>query len=229
MTIGRIPSVEGGIQPTLLTTKGDIIAATSASNPARLAVGSNDQVLTVDSSTSTGLKWAAVAAGANWSLLNTGGTALSGTTTTVSGISGKDKLMILVLGASTTSNQDTINIRFNTDTGNNYAQVGSEFAFASTYNATNFTTSSGLTNSSAYIGRMSNQSNSGVDGFLLVTGCNSSGLKVYNFHGMASDATGSAQRSYTGGGYYNSASTISSVSIASGTFDAGTVYIYGSA
>ena len=61
MTVGRIPSVEGGIQPTLLTAKGDLISATAASTVARLAVGSNDQILVADSSTSTGLKWAAPA------------------------------------------------------------------------------------------------------------------------------------------------------------------------
>lgn len=61
MTIGRLPSIEGGIQPTIVTAKGDLIAATAASTPARLAVGSNDQVLTADSSTATGLKWAAAA------------------------------------------------------------------------------------------------------------------------------------------------------------------------
>ena len=49
MTISRIPSVEGGIQPTLLSTTGDIMYASSASNPARLAIGSSAQVLTVAS------------------------------------------------------------------------------------------------------------------------------------------------------------------------------------
>ena len=63
MTVGRIPSVEGGIQPTLLTAKGDLISATAASTVARLAVGSNDQILVADSSTATGLKWATAAAG----------------------------------------------------------------------------------------------------------------------------------------------------------------------
>lgn len=44
---------------TILTTKGDIYAATAASTPARLGVGANNTVLTADSSTATGLKWAA--------------------------------------------------------------------------------------------------------------------------------------------------------------------------
>jgi len=62
MTVGRIPSVEGGIQPTLLTTKGDLISATAASTVARLPVGSDTQILVADSTASTGLKWAAPSA-----------------------------------------------------------------------------------------------------------------------------------------------------------------------
>lgn len=45
------------------TTKGDILAATAASTPARLGVGTNGQVLTADSTTSTGLKWASAGSG----------------------------------------------------------------------------------------------------------------------------------------------------------------------
>jgi hypothetical protein len=51
------------IAKTIVDAKGDIIAATAADTVARLAVGSNNQVLTADSSTATGLKWAAVSAG----------------------------------------------------------------------------------------------------------------------------------------------------------------------
>jgi len=60
MTVGRIPNVEGGIQPTLLTTTGDIMYASSASNPARLGIGSTSQVLTVVSGVPS---WATPAAG----------------------------------------------------------------------------------------------------------------------------------------------------------------------
>jgi hypothetical protein len=69
MTVGRIPSVEGGIQPTIVDAKGDLIAAVAADSLNRLAVGSNDQVLVADSAASTGLAWksygAQVVAGKN--------------------------------------------------------------------------------------------------------------------------------------------------------------------
>ena len=51
------------INPAIVDAKGDIIAATAADSVARLAVGANNTVLTADSSTATGLKWAAPAGG----------------------------------------------------------------------------------------------------------------------------------------------------------------------
>jgi hypothetical protein len=53
----------GAIANTLVDAKGDVLTATADNTPARLAVGTNDQVLTADSSTATGLKWATPAAG----------------------------------------------------------------------------------------------------------------------------------------------------------------------
>ncbi len=53
-----VATADGAIAKSLLTTKGDIIAATASATPARLGAGTNNQVLTVDSTTATGLKWA---------------------------------------------------------------------------------------------------------------------------------------------------------------------------
>jgi hypothetical protein len=46
------------IQNAIVDAKGDLIGATAADTPARLAVGTNGQVLTADSTAATGLAWA---------------------------------------------------------------------------------------------------------------------------------------------------------------------------
>jgi hypothetical protein len=48
---------------TAIDAKGDLIGGTGADTFARLAVGTNGHVLTADSTTATGLKWAAAAGG----------------------------------------------------------------------------------------------------------------------------------------------------------------------
>ena len=53
-------TADAAIPKSTVTTKGDLLAATAASTPARLAVGSNDTVLVADSAQFTGIKWAAV-------------------------------------------------------------------------------------------------------------------------------------------------------------------------
>jgi hypothetical protein len=62
MSTGRLGAGDTAIQPTILDAKGDLIVATAADTPARLAVGTtNGHVLKVDSSTATGLAWGAEA------------------------------------------------------------------------------------------------------------------------------------------------------------------------
>ena len=51
---------------TAIDAKGDLIAGTGADAYARLAVGTNGQILTADSTTATGLKWATAASGSTF-------------------------------------------------------------------------------------------------------------------------------------------------------------------
>ena len=46
------------IAKSLLTTKGDVIAASATSTPARVGVGTDGQVLTADAASAAGVKWA---------------------------------------------------------------------------------------------------------------------------------------------------------------------------
>ena len=117
----------GAIAKTIVDAKGDIIAATAADTIARLAVGANDTVLTADSSTATGLKWATPASGGGMTLLNSGSTSLSGVNSyTLSSISSSyTNLYVIIADAyHTASYGSNIWLRFNGDTGTNYAFSG---------------------------------------------------------------------------------------------------------
>jgi hypothetical protein len=235
-TTGQVLAVSGGVPAwtttadvTPLTTKGDLFTFTTVD--ARIGVGANGTVLTADSAEATGLKWAAPGAGANWSLLNAGGTALTGAATvTVSGISGKDKIMILIAGASSANATSEIGIRLNGDTGANYEVYGAQFPADAAGGALLLGTRSAVA-SMINVASMSGNAASTVAGYVLLTGCNSAGVKMYNAAGGATQDGSSSQVGYAVGGLYNSATAISSITVRSttGSLDAGTVYVYTSA
>jgi hypothetical protein len=215
---------------TAIDAKGDLIVGTGADTFSRLPIGSNAQILVADSAEATGMKWVtSTPAGTSWSLLNSGGTALTGAATiTVSGISGADKIMILAANVSSANTYDVLFFRLNGDTGANYSSYGLKLDQQASIEMMNASNGSAT---GINFGQLAGAASTG-SAFCLLSGCNSSGLKGYNLGSSFPNAAGANNnQGFATGGFYNSASTISSVSVFSngGNFDSGTVYIYTSA
>ena len=110
------------IQNAIVDAKGDLIAASAADTPARLAVGANGTVLTADSAEATGIKWATPASG-GMTLLGTA--TPSGGEIKFSAISGSYNALYLVVEDWYTSGGAEATIRLNNDTtAANYGSAG---------------------------------------------------------------------------------------------------------
>jgi len=219
MTTGRIPSIEGGIQPTIFDAKADLLTATAADTPARLAVGANDTVLTADSSTATGLKWAAPAASGSYTLINTGGTTLTGSSVTVSSIPGTYRdLYILATNYDPVNDDEQLRFYVNSDNGtkygNNFASTG-----ALTFNTT-----------SARLVYAQDNGTSNALGYSFIRGYTENTWKIFDGVSITNEKT--TPTSYvlsTLYGVTNITAAITSITFINdtGNFSGGTVYVYG--
>lgn len=209
------------------TTLGDIEYRSSTANTnTRLAIGSNGNVLTVSGGVPT---WAAPSsAGANYTLLNAGGTSLSGSSTvTVSGISGKEKILMRIVGASVGGGGYELYFRINGDSGSNYIWNGNTIQPTSSYSANMARNYSG-TGTEFPFGAMASTAASVVDAGILIDGGTATGGKSINLAGGASSSSSDNQANYNLIGFYNGSAAITSVSLFSFVnFDAGTLFVYG--
>jgi hypothetical protein len=225
MSTGRLGAGDTAIQPTILDAKGDLIVATAADTPARLAVGANDTVLTADSTTATGLKWATPSSGKTWTLLNTGGTALTGAATiTISGISGKDDILLFFTAASAGASSGFQCI-INGDSGSNYNYSGPFQTIDSTYSASNFQTQGNVNYSGFNLAKQGTNAGNQAFAGILLSGCKSGN--------MVATVMGAGQGTLTENwfyhGVYDGSAALTSIAVTSGTgnFDNGTVYVWG--
>jgi len=194
--------------------------------------GTTGQSLTKNSNTDMDFVWATPAGGTTWSLVNAGGTSLTGAATiTVSGIT-KDNIFVYVNNASSASSGSTLSFRFNSDSTSKYSYAGLQLRSGATYTASG---GSATINSveSAIDGQnkiewvaLGTSAANYADGFFKVSGAKNT-IKVH--HGSVGvQSTANDHRPQVSGGIYTGSTAISTISIISsvGNFDGGTIYVY---
>jgi hypothetical protein len=217
MTIGRIPNVEGGIQPTLLTTTGDIIYASSASNPARLGIGSSAQVLTVAAGVPS---WATPSSG-GMTLIST--TTLTGASITLSSIPQTyNHLQLIIQNYKPVFDGGNVAMRFNADAAvDRHSNVTTINASSQTFSSTRVSLSASNDNSVA----------TGLTITNIYNYTNTATWKFCNSFSVSVNATTTANFNFTtiNGGIYNQTTAISSLELfdPNGNMTSGTVLLYG--
>jgi hypothetical protein len=105
---------------TAIDAKGDLVVGTGADTFAKLTVGANDTILTADSTTATGLKWAAAAGGGGMTLIQEQ-TASGNSSLSFTSIAGTYKQLFLVWsGIYNSATGSDFAIRFNNDSSTQY-------------------------------------------------------------------------------------------------------------
>ena len=238
-TNGQVLAVSGGVPAwtttsdvTPLTTKGDLFTFTTVD--ARIGVGANGTVLTADSAEATGLKWATPSAGANWSLLNSGGTALSGVSSvTVSGISNASQVLIIHENVASGTANSIVSLRLNGDTATNYDRRVQVTIQPQTSYATGISSATAQTNDDQlFMGQQANSTgaNAVINGYALISGASTSGVKpIFIVSGGANDGSAGFQATRIGTSIYDSSSAVSSVTFRTtnaSNFTGGTIFVY---
>lgn len=206
------------INPNIVDAKGDIIAATAADTVSRLAVGANDTVLTADSSTATGLKWATPAAG-GMTLIST--TSLTGSSVTLSSIPGTyNHLQLVLRNALPATDATAFKLRFNSDSNTRYRAGGYDGVFGA-MNATQ--------------GNLQGESDNAVSTFNLSVinvwdYTNTTTAKFYYFQQMTTNFTTTTSVNLESGfSVYNQTDAITAITLfpTTGNWTSGSVLLYG--
>jgi hypothetical protein len=211
------------------TTLGDIAYRSSTANvKTRLALGTAGQVLTVNSG-ATAPEWALPAGGGkSYTLVNAGGTALTGATSiTVSGITSAEDILVVVSEASSANATSFVGVRLNS-IATGYVQAG--YAFTASENGSYIA----INASEILLGRTANNAADAVSGSVRISGCSTTGNKAYSSSGGGESGWPgyiTTARGYVLNGFVTATATISSITVISstGNFDNGTVYVYKSA
>jgi len=210
------------IQNAIVDAKGDIIAATAADTVSRLAVGANGTVLTAASGQATGLEWATPSSG-GMTLINSGGTTLTGAAVSISSIPATFvNLFLVIRNFLPASDGQFMTLRYNNDSGaNRYAS----YEIAAGANNQGFTTTS------MRIGQtQDNAQSEAITTALIYDYANTTTWKHAFVQMIENNSTTPSNLNFlTWTSVYNQTSAINEINILcnSGNFTSGTAFLYG--
>lgn len=228
LTAAQMNDLSGTLNYLDPTAKGDLFPASSGTELTRLAVGANDTVLTADSSTATGLKWATASSG-GMTLIATTTIDNSVATYTYSSLGSYKHIFIVAQGLThNTTSTGSVLIRFNSDTGSNYNRV------ATTGDSSSVTCNFGNAQSAGWFGfRTFGESTDSSLNFGTFTGWipdyNGSGYKSSNNNAL-SYAGGTAPRVTNSLVTWNNTAAITSITLltdSGNNFKTGIIKLYG--
>jgi hypothetical protein len=212
---------------TTITAAGDIVVGTGSGTYDNVPIGTTAQVLTADTTVSPyKVKWAAVTSSTpTWVQVASAATT-SGTTVTVSGLSGYNQLFASFENISSAGvaihNYD---FRVNADSGANY-----NYSYYSIRNANQVSGSYTAAGSSFYLARFATGV-SKLTGGMYINGANGTSKKfTMGSSSIDTDSTTYDITSPNIQGTYDGTAVISSISIITSAtaFDSGTIRIFGS-
>jgi hypothetical protein len=213
------PVIASVVNNTLTSTTGDMIYASAANTPARLGIGSSAQVLTVSGGIPS---WATPSSG-GMTLINSGGTTLTGASVTISSIPATyNDLRIIVRNFRPATDGSALVFRMNGDaTSSRHLTrvqmqedaVGFNTEYITITRAADNGTSNGLTATTIF------------------DYANTSTWKICQTHASitTNQTTTTVNNVSVSHGYYNQTGAISSLEFRcdSGNFTSGTVFVYG--
>ena len=226
-TAGQVLSVSGGVPAwtttadvTPLTTKGDLFTFTT--EDARLPVGTDGYTLVADSVETTGLKWAAPSAGGAYTLINSGGTTLTGASVTISLSGTYTDLYVVVRDFLPTTTDRSLFMRFNSDSNTRYKNINVDY---------NYT---GVTFDQNYLrvtGRMSSSIADNLSVVYINDFQNTATFKICQNYGVSTTNAGAGNIGFSWNiGAYNQTSAITDlvfIEEAGTNLAGGTVFVYG--
>jgi hypothetical protein len=201
-----------------MTTTGDTIYSSSGSTPARLGIGTAGQVLQVNSG-ATAPEWATPAGGGGITLLST--TSLTGSSTTISSISGSYRnLYVIVEGVYTSGT--LFQFYINTDSLSNYNLFGLK--------NTTEDNRSGQAGSFSRIGYLGKNSSGGANTFsaaITIYNYATADIKSWNAFTSGKDASDQRTGTVVTGSYSGAAITEIKFDLDGSSFGGGTAKVYG--